>query len=293
MTSNNAVMKNLFSKNKIFLFGLIGLFIVVLSFGIQKAYAYYHDSITTGLLANKVGDFDLGDGDVNVMIYRENDEGKFVRVYAVPSAYYVFNDELTSCTIPCNDGLGNCEYKYDEVNKAFELTSNKKITCKFYFEKETESDINVYVLVEDASADDTYTYNSKTYALSEVIPAYGYVYTDHYTCTGSGVVTYNSETKKISVATGTKDTCYVYFDKVGNADVTVNTYVQDEYGSETYTAVNSIPANKIYTLNESKSKCTPVATDDAAGEITYTDGYINVSASGQQVCDVYLDLESN
>lgn len=293
MTSNNTVMKNLSRKSKIFLFGLISVFVVVLIISIQKVYAYYHDSITEQLLANKVGDFDLGDGDINMMIYRENDEGKFVRIYAVPSAYYIFNDSLTSCTIPCNDGLGNCEYSYNSANKSFALTSNQKVTCKFYFEQESAADIEVFILLEDETALDTYTYNSKNYSLNDVIPAYGYAYADHYSCENNGVVTYNSETKKVSVATATQDTCYIYFDKVGSADITVNTYVQDEYGGSTYTYVNSIPGNKIYVLNDTKSKCTPVAVDGVAGTVTYTDGYINVVATGQQVCDVYLDLESN
>jgi len=293
MTSNNTVMKNLSRKSKIFLFGLISVFVVVLIISIQKVYAYYHDSITEQLLANKVGDFDLGDGDINMMIYRENDEGKFVRIYAVPSAYYIFNDSLTSCTIPCNDGLGNCEYSYNSANKSFALTSNQKVTCKFYFEQESAADIEVFILLEDENALDTYTYNSKNYSLNDVIPAYGYIYANHYSCENNGVVTYNSETKKVSVATATQDTCYIYFDKVGSADITVNTYVQDEYGGSTYTYVNSIPGNKIYVLNDTKSKCTPVAVDGVAGTVTYTDGYINVVASGQQVCDVYLDLESN
>ena len=292
MTSkNSAVTKNLTNKHKVFLFLTISVFVVVLILGIQKAYAYYHDSVSKGILANKVGDFDLGDGDINMMIYRENEEGKFVRIYAVPADYYVFNDELTSCTIPCNDGLGNCSYSYDANNRTFALTSNQKITCKFYFEQEEASDINVYIMIENPRG--TYNYNFKKYSISDYVPAYGYVYSDNYECDDAAELTYNAETKKFSVATATKNTCYVYFSKVGDADITVNTYVQEEYGVSTYASVESIPANKIYTLNDELSNCIAVSATGNAGVITYEDGYISVIATGQQVCDVYLDLESN
>lgn len=293
MANKSTIIKNLSKQSKTFLLGLIGLFVIVVVISCQKVYAYYHNSTTSAILANKVGDFDLGDGDINMMIYRENDEGKFVRVYAVPAAYYNFNSELTSCTIPCNDGSGNCQYSYDNTNRKFALTSNQKLTCKFYFEKETSADIEVYILLEDASAEATYSYNSKSYKLNDVIPSYGYIYAEHYECENSGMVTYNSETKKVSVASATKDKCYIYFDKTGSADITVNAYVQDKYGSSTYTFVKTIPGNKIYTLNSAKSKCSAVDNNGTAGTVSYENGYINVVASGKQVCDVYLDLESN
>ena len=293
MASNKMIVKNLSSKSKVFLFGLISLFAVIVIISVKKVYAYYHDAITSLILANKVGDFDLGDGDINMMIYRENNEGKFVRIYAVPAAYYKFNDELTACTIPCNDGSGNCEYTFDNTNRAFALTSNQKITCKFYFEQEVSADIEVYVLLEDETAISTYTYNSKNYSLNNVVPAYGYIYADHYECENAGMVTYNSETKKVSVASATKDKCYIYFDKSGSADISVNVYVQDKFGGNTYSYVDSIPGNKLYTLNSVKSKCVAVASGGVDGSVSYTDGYINVVASSQQVCDVYLDLESN
>ena len=298
MTSNaNTVVKNLSDKKNILLFVLISFFAVVLVAGIGKVYAYYHNDISEGILANKVGNFDMGDGDINIVIYRENDEGGFVRVYAVPEAFYVFNDELTSCTIPCNNEDGNCEYSLDAVNKKFTLTSNQKVTCKFYFEQEMASDIDVYIYVEDENGviSGTGANSSLKYTLRENIPAYGYVYSEVYACDNmeNTTVTYNSETKKINVATPTKNKCYVYFNKVGDVDIIVNAYVQDSYGTDAYTLVNYIPTNKLYTLNEIKSVCTPVVSTDTAGTIAYTDGYINIEASGKQVCDVYLDLESN
>lgn len=293
MASINAIIKNLSKRNKVCLLLVISVFAIVLVFGIQKTYAYYHDAVTSSILANKVGDFDIGDGDINMMIYREDDNGKFIRVYGVPAAYYTFNDNLTSCTIPCNNSQGNCSYSFNSTNRTFSLTGNQKLTCKFYFEKQSSSDISVYILLESTTTDTTYTYNSKNYEINEVIPAYGYIYTEHYSCNNNSTLTYNSATKKVNVASTTKDKCYVYFNKNGNSDITVNTYVQDNYNGSTYTLVNYIPANKIYTLNSTNSSCTPTNSSDTAGTITYEDGYINVEATNKQVCNVYLDLESN
>lgn len=291
-------MKNLSKKNKKFLLVAISVFAVLLVFGIQKTYAYYHSSEGKSILANKVGDFDIGDGDINMMLYRENDDGKFVQVYNVPSAYYVFNDELTSCTIPCNGSSANCTYSFDETNRKFSLSGNQKLTCKFYFEKEwNDSDIDVFILLESDTTDTTYTYNSKNYELNSVIPAYGYIYSEHYSCENGSTIVYNSETKKVNVAMSatntTEDVCYVYFNKNGNTDITVNTFVQEKYGVNNYVEVSNIPANKIYTLNSTSSSCTPLNSSDTAGTITYEDGYINIDATSGQVCNVYLDLESN
>ena len=290
MTSIKEVFKNLSNNRKVFLFAVISAFSVFLIVSIQKVYAYYHDSFLSSILANKVGDFDLGDGDMNMMIYRENDEGEYIRVYAIPASYYVFDDSQTSCSIPCNDGTGNCEYSFDTTNRAFSLTSSQKVTCKFYFKQEGPTDIKVNMLIEDASANDTYTYNSKTYRLSDNIPAYGYKYSEHYTCDNGATLTYNAETKKVNVSSTSKTTCYVYFDQVGDPDIIVNTYVQEELNGTTYTKVNSIPSNKTYALNSDKSVCTPVNSGGVAGTITYSGGYINVEANGPQECEVYLDL---
>lgn len=293
----NTVKKNITNKKNMCVLTVLSLLIVILIVGIKFVYAYYQVGSSSIFLATRIGDFDLGDGDINMMIYRENNEGDFVRVHSVPAAYYVFNDELTSCTVPCNDSAGNCEYNFNNSTRKFDLSSNQKVTCKFYFEKQSSSDVNVYIYTEDEFG--THSYNTKNYLLSNNIPAYGYEYSGNYVCVSEcgdptdAVVTYNSETKKFNVSTTTKTNCFVYFNETGNSDVRVNTYVQDEYGSSAYTLVNYIPKNKIYVLNESKSSCTSIVTDGSAGTISYNDGYIEVDANSAQTCNVYLDLESN
>lgn len=296
MTSNITGGKKFFKKNNYYLFFVIGFFVVAVIFCVKGVYAYYHETTNAVILAKKIGDFDLGNGDMNMMIYKENDAGEFVRVYVVPQ-YFKFNDSLTSCTIPCNKNDGICSYSFDNATREFTLTSNQKVTCKFYFEQEIKSDINIYVHIENPAG--SHVYNDKKYSLSNYIPAYGYEFTGNYRCEDSdcnptdAVVTYNSETKKFSVSTNKKTNCYVYFDNFESSDIEVYTYVQDEYGQNVYSLVDSIPANKIYVLNEDRSVCNPLEATGTPGVITYNDGYIDVEALEKQVCNVYLDLESN
>lgn len=292
MASKGIKFKKLPKKEKAYLLGIISFFAFVLIFGIRAAYAYYNDSASISILANSIGDFDSGDGDINMMIYKENAQGIYVRSYAVPAIGYKFNQTLTKCTITCtNDGTGNCYYSYDEENQIFSLTSDQKVTCKFYFDQEAESDINIYIMKEDSAG--TYTYNTQTYSMIESIPAYGYEYAGYY-CENQNAISgleYVSETKKFVVSTSTKNTCYAYFDSVGAADIVANVFVQSADGSTVYKQVESIPANNVYKLSTTKtSACYNSSGNNTGATITYVDGYINITASEKQTCDVYLDL---
>lgn len=289
MTKWSDTLKYYLQKRKAKLL-LIIVFSLLLISGIQISYAFYNSSSAISILANKIGDFDTGDGDVNIMIYRENDEGKFIRSYGVPAIGYVYNSTLTSCTITCDTNASSaCHYSYDAESKEISLTSDQKVTCKFYFEKETESDINVYILKEDTNG--TYNYNSKTYSLVNGVPAYGYEF-DSYTCDNSATLVYNSELKKFDVETTGKNTCYAYFNSVGSADIIANVYVQSSAGSTVYNEVSYIPANQLYVLSTSRtSQCYDDSATVLNTTINYTDGYIVIDAVQKQTCDIYLDLQ--
>ena len=292
MASKGIEFKKLPKNEKAYLLGIISFFAFVLIFGIRAAYAYYNNSASISILANSVGDFDSGDGDINMMIYKENEQGIYVRTYAVPALGYSFNDTLTKCSISCvKDGNGNCYYTYSEENKVFSLTSDQKVTCKFYFDKESDSAINVYIMKEDVAG--TYTYNNQSYSMIESIPAYGYEYIGYYCENPSAInnLEYVSETKRFVVSTSSKNTCYAYFDSVGSADITANVFVQSAVGSSVYKQVESIPANNVYVLSPTKtSACYNSSGNNTGATITYVDGYINITASEKQSCDVYLDL---
>lgn len=292
MASKGIKLKKSPQNEKAYLLVIISFFAFVASFSIRVAHAYYNNTASINILANSVGDFDTGDGDINMMIYRENDEGVYIKSYAVPAIGYSFNSSLTKCTIPCvKDEKGDCFYTYDDENKVFALTSKQKVTCKFYFDKIAESDINVYIMKEDAAG--TYTYNNQTYIMIEEIPAYGYEYVGYYCENPNSInnLEFVSETKKFVVSTSTKNTCYAYFDSVGQADIIANVFVQTYFGRSIYKKVDFIPVNKIYTLSTSKtSACYDAAGNNTGTIITYEDGYINIAASEKQTCDIYLDL---
>lgn len=289
MASKGIDFKNLPKRKKAYLFLIISFFACVLGFSLKTAYAYYHQSTSFSLLATLIGDFDMGDGDINMMLYKQNDEGKYVRSYAVPTIGYKFDDSLTKCTIPCDTNMeSSCYYSYDSINNNFSLTSEENVTCKFYFNKTSSNDVGVNIMREDVAG--TYTYNSKNYSLSEAVPAFGYSYVG-YTCDKDATVTYDALTKKFKVNTTTKNTCYVYFDNDGTSDITVKVFVQSKEGSTIYDFVDVIPANKIYELSKNKTSYCYDSTGASTGITpTYVDGYIKIDATTKQTCDVYLDL---
>ena len=67
-------------------------------------------------------------------------------------------------------------------------------------------------------------------------------------------------------------------------------YVQSEAGSNEYLSVDTIPMNKEYELNTSKSVCVKDGQNTDA-KIEYVDGYININITENQDCNVYLDLK--
>lgn len=271
--------------------GIVIAIVLTLILGIGAANAYYHQENSVSVLAGLIGNFDLPDGDINMVFYKEDDNGKFIKSYAAPKFGYRFDDSLTSCTITCafNDSTSACNYSYNQETYVFSLVSDKKVTCNFYFKKEMTSDIDVYLLKETTAGE--YTYNGKQYTLINEIPAFGYAY-NNYTCDNGSTLTYDANLKKVSVAASQKDKCYAYFNKSVDADIIANIYVQSREGSSIYNQVSTIPAGKTYELSTTKvSKCTNTDGSPSTATITY-DGYVNIdSINTRQVCDVYLDLK--
>jgi len=281
-------LKQLTKNKKIYLLLVISFFAFVLVYGIQSAQAYYNDTASLKILANLVGDFENNKGDINMIFYKENDQGNYVRTYAVPSYGYTFNDSKTLCTMSCDTNeTSECYYKYDENTKNISLTSNQKVMCKFYFDKENESDIKVYILKEDVNG--TFSYNAKKYSLVESIPAYGYENVHSY-CTNGSPIEYDSNKKIFSVSTSYRDVCYGYFDEIGNPDLGVNVYVQASNGSSTYKLVDSIPSNNEYVLSTYKNSYCYDKAGNTNTAIRYENGYINIETNKKQTCNVYLDL---
>ena len=223
--------KKIQKKKKSYTFGILIALTFVLIMGIQKTYAYYYENHEMKLLAAQVGDFDLGDGDINIIIYKQLTKGADIygKTYSVPAIGYKFREDLTKCfdeakhEMTCknessNGENGDCHYKYDTQTRTFALTSNKKVTCKFYFDQEVESDINVYIMKQDENGVDK-DWENKKYTLVSGVPSFGYKYVgaecDNVKVEeNNDTVTYDAVNKKFTVKTNKKTTCYAYLIKM-------------------------------------------------------------------------------
>lgn len=299
----NTKKKRLKLKKKPYIMLIISFFVITLILGIKSAYAYYYDEVSKPMLAVAVGDFDIGNGDVNIMIFKEiskdsNGKIRYARTYGVPAMGYTFDAASTKCSFDTGnttcarstDGtpIGNCSYTYND--RTFTLTSNQKVTCKFYFNAEAESDINVSIMVED-SRDENGKINYKNVNFVPGID-YKYISSSCDNDTDTEVI-YDEKEGKFTVKTPFKNKCYAYFNKI-DSEVTTKIYVQDETGG--HVLVDSIPTDKTYILSTEKSVCKIMGTKDEINReeeyISYENGKINIIGMDQKVsCYVYLDLQ--
>lgn len=328
------------SKNKSYVYALLVFGILVLIVGIKSAYAYYHDEKSFSILSALVGDFDGGDGDINIIIYKqlvkkdtdEDENSKstnYAKSYSVPEMGYKFNDQLTECNFEgnnesvqpeagkaCTKGSGSttgCYYDYSEADRKFSVTSDRKVTCKFYFDKTEESDINVYLYAQKDGGEKQY--NNKSYSLVNGFPAFGYEYKENgdgdtaknYECydisedgsdgTKNTDATVKFENGKFTVETQKRTNCYIYLDSTSSADIIANIYLRN--GENSYRQVKTIPTIREYTLSNGKSKCYKYGTNgeyseevaDNGTNITYNkDEGVKIDNISEKVkCDVYLE----
>lgn len=292
-------------NNKFFLITVASILTLILITGIQSAYAfYYEDSKPLPIFSNLIGDFDSGNGDINIIIYKETgvESDKFVKTYSIPAVGYSLNIDRTSCKDTLNQAVtcikdapnSECNYTYEDTEqntKEINLTSNKKVTCEFYFNKDYENDIELYVMMQDANG--THTYAEKKYRNVDDIPAYGFTYYG-YNCQKDSEVRIDPETGKIKVFATQRDVCYVYYDgNLQTSDIIANVYVQKTVGG-LYTKVSSIPTNQKYVISSSRnSNCHNLAGEDTGIVPTYENGIIDISeVEEKQICDVYLDIDT-
>ena len=303
---------NLSKKSNRFYFLTLLILTLILIGGIQSAYAYYYkDADSLPILSNLVGDFDSGNGDINIIIYKEtgvkNDD--FVKTYSVPEVGYSLNIDRTSCKGPSGNDIkcdkdnpnADCNYTYNADTKEINLTSNQKVTCRFYFNKDYENDIELYVMMQDQNGTHTREHYDeepgdviKTYRNVDSIPAYGFTYSGYY-CENGSTVTIDEETGNIKVLATQRDVCYAYYDgDLLNADIIANVYVQKVVGGN-YVKVPSIPNSQKYKISESQeSYCHTEDGTHTSSVPTYENFYINIPESEQkQVCEVYLDIDNS
>ena len=145
MARINTKGKKSIIKNKFFMIPVMFIAILILICGIQSTYAYYYHEDSLPIFSSLIGDFEMGNGDINIVVFKETavDSEDFVQTYAIPAVGYSLNSDRTSCQTPSHQPItcekdnpdASCHYTYDPDLKDIELTSNQKVTCKFYFEK--------------------------------------------------------------------------------------------------------------------------------------------------------------
>lgn len=287
---------NLSNKNKKQLPLIVALFVVLFFVGIGMVLAFYNGAYSFPILSNKVGNFDNGNGDLAIVIYRQSNSlsdstVEYKRVYGIPQVGFSLNK--VECTQTCTENQSDaCHYTYDVENNKYTLTTDKKVTCRFYYDKTAEPDVEVAIMIEDENGG--VVHDSKNYREIDSIPAFGYEYSGYY-CANSATVTYNQELKTFSVSTTTRNSCQAYFNKVNDSDISVNVYVQTTEGGSIYQEVDSIPVNKAYIISTNANyttACYDTSGNKTSDAITYSGGYITVSTTNKVSCNVYLDLYS-
>lgn len=288
--------KNLSKKNKKQLPIVVGVFVVLFFTGVSMVLAFYNGAYSFPIISNKVGNFDNGNGDLAIVIYRQSNSlsdstKEYKRVYGIPQVG--FSLDHVDCTQTCTQNQSDaCHYTYDVENNLYSLTSDKKVTCRFYYNKTAEADVEVSIMIEDENGG--IVHEGKNYREIDSIPAFGYEYTGYY-CAKAATVTYNQELKTFNVSTTTRNSCQAFFNKVNDSDITVNVFVQTALGGSIYQEVESIPTNKSYIISTNANYTTACYNSSGAktgDTITYSGGYITVSATSKVSCNVYLDLYS-
>ena len=273
-------------RKKVVLVAILFLLLVLSTWGIKFTYAYYNSKSTFSFLGTTIGDFDIGDGDINLILYMEDDDGEYNLTKSIPLIGYYLNNLKTDCS---NE---NTIVSYDSSANTISIESNEKTTCRIYFDQLGESDIRTYILIE--ADDGKYTYEDKTYKLVNTVPSVGYEYLT-YSCVNPNAVTninYNSTTQEFSYSSTEKNICYVYYDALSKPDLSLNIYIQETDGSETYRNVTNIPTLNTYILNSNKSSCKDLDGNTLNANINYTNREITVSANSAGSCNVYLDISN-
>lgn len=249
---------------------------LILFANIYNSYGYYNDISTIPIIHAKVGNFSLSNYDYTLLVYLENGtkDGTYHLAHNIPTSGYKYKEY--SC-------INNSTLDYDDNLYTTNVTLKKKDVCSIYFDLINEPDITLNIMLETKP-------ESETYNLSDFIPSFGYVYS-HYECKNSdSVLNYDSSLHKVTVSSSKKESCNVYFNKL-KSDIEVVLFTESFVGSQKYVEMASIPPNATYHLNKESSYCENTKNERNNDNITYQDGYIEITSEEILSCKVYLDKD--
>lgn len=253
--------------------------LLILLAGLYTSYGYYYDIASFPLVHAKVGNMYLNDYDYVLLVYLENSgnngngSGDYHLANNIPTFGYRYSGYKCE-----NDST----LIFDENLLTTSVNLMGKDACSIYFDLTSSLDLTVNIMLED-------TPESDIYSLSKIIPAYGYVYS-HYECTNNGEVTYDSKLHKVSLTSGSRDFCNIYFVKE-KTDIAINLYVEKEANTKEYISRGDIPSNISYHINSSESYCVNKNNERIDNSLAYTDGYIKATTRELTACYVYLDRD--
>lgn len=245
------------------------------------SYAYYKVVDTETIVGSVVGD--IPDIDIRIMVEDRDTNGNALGTYSVypyiPRAGYEYNATDSYC-------VAGSEIKYNSDDYTVSIDTAGVETCYVYFDSIANLDIILNVFIEDMDATGK---GAGTYTMyyDDSMPLIGYKFNSKSSCTNDATISYNLDTGKFVILTDYKTVCNAYMDVV-DADIKLNTWVEQTKGAKDYIQVNEIPSNQYYTMvttgNGKISECS------GEGQISFVDQQIVISSKTKTACVAYLDL---
>lgn len=270
-------------QTKKFVLMVIILLISCLSiWGLRNVNAFYNSTNAFSLLGTTIGNFEPGyDSDINIILRIPDPDkpGEYNRIHSIPDSSYSLNEERSGCD------RDDAYYTFNSFTNQITVKSPGKTVCNLIFEKGgNKGDVEIITMKESATG--THSYNGKSYESTAFVPNdFSY---NNYQCENPDVTTveYDTSTKYLTFVSSQTNKCYVYFD-ASNArglNHSIYTFIETSKGSGKYKNVLVIPSGISYKLSSVKqSYCSN------GGVVNYVDGVINIDASSNGDCYVYLD----
>ncbi len=215
--------------------GIIALGIIALAtWGLKGTHAFYTNNQELQILNATIKIAEKGKGeatpakvnksDLVVQIYLQDqaDDNKYNLVTHLPAYGYTLNETMSNCT-PSKEELSYSDYSLENGVIKFTVKDTggtngpKQIVCHIYYDKDINSNITVYALVEDNEFG-IKEHNSKKYRFADsnanlsTVVGSAYTYSDAE-CIADGTTITGYSNGKFSFTTNKPNTCYAYFNE--------------------------------------------------------------------------------
>ncbi len=188
----------------------------------SNSYAFYGSEDALPMINSTIGNFastsdygslpsSMASYDFNVQLYLQDmsDSNVYNLVNTIPAFGYILDEDLSNCK-PESANYSNYDYKENKFIVNIQEDIPKQVTCSFYYKKDYNSDIVIYVLVKD----DDYgikEYGDHKYRFLYTLPSETYSF-DTYECTNSDAnTTLAFENRNFKISSKAPDVCYAYF----------------------------------------------------------------------------------